>query len=123
MGELKFARRDNKKYGTISITIRNGVLPLKENFEIIANEKTDRNYRKATVRLTQRQCDTIEKWEEEINKYLKTQGVGPVKFLYGNRIYPRTHHTEKSSKHGLKIRPSGVWVSYENKPFLQYWLE
>ena len=39
MGELKFDRRDNKKYGTISITIRNGVLPLKENFEIIANEK------------------------------------------------------------------------------------
>ena len=123
MGELKFARRDNKKYGTISITIRNGVLPLTENFEIIANEKTDRNYRKATVQLTPRQCDTIKKWEEEINEYLKTQGVEPVKFLYGNRIYPRTHHTEKSSKHGLKIRPSGVWVSHENKPFLQYWLE
>ena len=55
MGELKFARKDNKKYGTISITIRNGVLPLKENFEIISNEKTDRAYRKAVVQLTQRQ--------------------------------------------------------------------
>ena len=124
MGELKFSRRDNKKYGTTNIYITNGVLPLKENFKIIENEKiTDRNHRKATVQLTQRQCDTIEKWEGEINEYLKTQGVGPVKFLYGNRIYPRTHHTEKSSKHGLKIRPSGVWVNYENKPFLQYWLE
>ena len=123
MGELKFARRDNKNYGTISITIRNGVLPLKENFEIIANEKTDRNYRKAVVRLTPRQCNIIEKWEEEINGCLKTQGVGPVKFLYGNRIYPRTHCAEKCSKHCLKIRPSGVWVNYENKPFLQYWLE
>ena len=39
MGELKFNRMDNKKYGTISITITNRVLPLKENFEIIANEK------------------------------------------------------------------------------------
>ena len=123
MGELKFTRKDNEKYSTLSITIKNGVLPLKENFEIIANEKTDRGYRKATVQLTPRQCDIIEKWEEEINEYLKTQGVGPVKFLYGNRIYPRTHYTEKCSKHGLKIRPSGVWVSYENKPFLQYWLE
>ena len=123
MGELKFARKDNKKYETISITIKNGVLPVKENFEIIANEKTDRVYRKATVQLTPRQCDIIEKWEEEIKEYLKTQGVGPVKFLYGNKIYPRTHYTEKCSKHGLKIRPSGVWVSYENKPFLQYWLE
>ena len=123
MGELKFARKDNKKYGTISFTIRNRVLPLNENFEIIANEKTDRVYRKATVQLTPRQCDIIEKWEEEINEYLKTQGVESVKFLYSNRIYPRTHCAEKCSKHGLKIRPSGVWVSCENKPFLQYWLE
>ena len=52
MGELKFSRTDNKKYGTISITITNGVLPLKENFEIIANEKTDRGYQKAVVQLT-----------------------------------------------------------------------
>ena len=123
MEELKFTRKDNMKYGTISITIRNGVLPRKENFVIIANEKTDRVYRKATVQLTPGQCDIIEKWEEEINEYLKTQGVEPVNILYGNRIYPRTHCAEKCSKHGLKIRPSGVWVNYKNKPFLQYWLE
>ena len=123
MGELKFSRTENKKYGTISICITNGVLPLKENFEIITNEKTDRGYRKAVVQLTSKQCDKIEKWEEEINKYLKSQCVGPVKFLYGNKIYPRTHYNKKDSKHGLKIRPSGVWVSYENKPHLQYWLE
>ena len=122
MGELKFTRRNNEKYGTISIIIKNGVLPLKGNFEIIAYEKTDRSYQKAVVQLTPIQCERIEKWEE-INKYLKTQCVEPVKFLYGNRIYPRTHYTEKCSKHGLKIRPSGVWVSNENKPFLQYWLE
>ena len=122
MGELKFNRTDNKKYGTISITITNGVLPLKENFEIIANEKTGQRYRKAVVQLTPKQCEKIEKWEEEINEYLKNQCVDPVKFLYGNRIYPRTHYN-KDSKHGLKIRPSGVWVSNENKPFLQYWLE
>ena len=79
MGELKFTRNDNKKYGTISITIRNGVLPLKENFEIIANEKTDRNYRKATVQLTPRQCDIIKKWEEEINEYLKNPKRGTRK--------------------------------------------
>ena len=111
MGELKFSRTDNKKYRTISIGITNGVLPLKKNFEIIANEKTDRSYRKAVVQLNQKQCDTIEKWEGEINEYLKTQCVGPIKFLYGNKIYPRTHFNKKDSKHGLKIRPSGVWVS------------
>ena len=123
MGELKFTRRNNEKYGTISITIRNGVLPLKGDFKVIANEETGYGYRKAVVQLTLIQCERIEKWEEEINEYLKTQCVGPVKFLYGNRIYPRTHYTEKCSKHGLKIRPSGVWVNYENKPSLLYWLE
>ena len=55
MGELKFNRTDNKKYGTLSITITNGVLPLKENFEIIVNEKTDRGYRKAVIQLTPKQ--------------------------------------------------------------------
>ena len=123
MGELKFNRTDYKKHGTTSISITNGVLPLKENFEIIANEKTSRGYRRAVVQLNQKQCERIEKWEGEINEYLKSQCVGPVKFLYGNKIYPRTHFSKEHSKHGLKIRPSGVWVSYENKPFLQYWLE
>ena len=51
MGELKFSRTDYKKHGTIGICITNGVLPLKENFEIIANEKTARGYRKAVVQL------------------------------------------------------------------------
>ena len=49
MGELKFNRTDYEKHGTIGISITNGVLPLKENFEIIANEKTTRGYRKAIV--------------------------------------------------------------------------
>ena len=82
MGELKFSRTDNKKHGTISICITNGVLPLNENFEIIANEKTVRGYRKAVVQLTQKQCDTIEKLEGEINEYLKAQCVGPIKSFY-----------------------------------------
>ena len=81
MGELKFSRTENKKYGTISICITNGVLPLKENFEIIANEKTDRGYRKAVIQLTPKQCDKIEKWEEEINELFKSPMRGTRKIF------------------------------------------
>ena len=123
MSELKFSRKDNEKHGTLSITIRQGVLPLKGNFEIIENARTKWNYRKAVIQLTPDQCEAIEKWETQINEYLKTQCVGPVKFLYGNRIYPRTHYNKRDARHGMRIRPSGIWVNYENKPHLQYWLE
>ena len=123
MSELKFSRKDNEKHGTLSITITHGVLPLKGNFEIIENARTKWNYRKAVIQLTPDQCETIEKWETQINEYLKNQGVGPVKFLYGNRIYPRTHYHKRDATHGMRIRPSGIWVNYRNKPHLQYWLE
>ena len=123
MSELKLSRKDNKKYGTLSITITQGVLPLKGNFEIIENARTKWNYRKAVIQLTPDQCEAIEKWETQINEYLKTQCVGPVIFLYGNRIYPRTNYNKRDAKHGMRIRPSGIWVNYENKPHLQYWLE
>ena len=123
MSELKFSRKDNEKYGTLSITITQGVLPLKENFEIIENARTKWNYRKAVIQLTPYQCEAIEKWETQINEYLKNQNVGPVKFLYGNRIYPRTHYNKRDARHGMRIRPSGIWVNYENKAHLQYWLE
>ena len=123
MSELKFSRTNNEKYGTAIITITNGVLSLKGAFEIIENARTKWNYRKAVVQLNPRQCEKIEKWEVEINEYLKNQGVGPVKFLYGNRIYPRTYYNKRESRNNMSIRPSGIWVSYENKPHLQYWLE
>ena len=123
MSELKFSRKDNEKYGTLSITITQGVLPLKGNFEIIENARTKWNYRKAVIQLTPDQCETIEKWETQINEYLKKQNVDPVKFLYGNRIYPRTHYNKRDARHSMRIRALGIWVNYQNKPYLQYWLE
>ena len=123
MSELKFSRTNNEKYGTVSITITNGVLFLKGAFEIIENDKTKWNYRKAVVKLTSYHCEKIEKWETQINEYLINQGVGPVKILYGNKIYPRTHYNKRDTRHGMSIRLVGIWVNNENKSFLQYWLE
>ena len=79
MSELKFSQTNNGKYGTASITITNGVLPLKGAFEIIENDRTKWNYRKAVVKLISSHCETIKKWETRVNKFLKNQGAEPVK--------------------------------------------
>ena len=49
MSELKFSRKNNETYNTISITIENGLLTLKENYEILKIERTKWNYRKAVI--------------------------------------------------------------------------
>ena len=123
MSELKFSQTNNEKHGTASITITNGVLSLKGAFEIIENVRTKWNYRKAVVKLIPSHCETIEKWETQVNEFLKTQGAEPVKILYGNKIYPRTQYNKRDARHGMSIRLAGIWVNNENKSFPQYWLE
>ena len=59
-------------------------------------------------------------WEDQINKYLKDQGLSPITILYDNRIYPKTHLDNLSNASVIKIK--GVWINDENKPFLQLWL-
>ena len=44
--ELKFTRTNNEIYKTISIVIEGGVLPLKENYEILKIDKTKWGYKK-----------------------------------------------------------------------------
>ena len=57
-------------------------------------------------------------WETQINEYLKNEGIGPITILYGNKIYPKTNILNTSS---IKIR--NVWITNENKPIPQLWLE
>ena len=124
MSELKFSRKNNEKYNTISITIENGLLTLKENYEILKIEKTKWNYRKAVIQLNHPDlCEIINHWETRINDYLKSECVEPVKFLYGSKIYPKTllNNTKKTKNNYIKLK--GIWVNDKNMPFLQYWLE
>ena len=53
MSKLEFHRVYYKLYNTSRINIRNGILVLKENCEVLKIDKTEYGYRKAVVQLDQ----------------------------------------------------------------------
>ena len=118
--KLKFDSEDFEKYGTKKINIQNGFLKLKKGyFIIIKTEKTKYGYQKAVLQLDQPDLrDLMKDWETQINEYLKNEGIGPITILYGNKIYPKTNIRNTSI---IKIR--NVWITNENKPIPQLWLE
>ena len=119
---LKFNRVYYKKHNTSKIEIKNGILVLNEDCDIVKIDKTDYDYRKAVVELDDQDLyDLMSGWEDRINKYLEDQGVTPVTILYDNRIYPKTYLDNPSNASVIKIK--GVWINDENKSFLQLWLE
>ena len=119
---LKFNCVYYKKHNTGKIKIKNGILALNEDCDIAKIDKTDYDYRKAVVDLDNQDLyDLMNGWEDQINKYLKDQGVTPITILYDNRIYPKTYLDNPSNASVIKIK--GVWINDENKPFLQLWLE
>ena len=119
---LKFNRIYYKKHNTSKIKIKNGILVLNEDCDIVKIDKTDYDYRKAVVELDNQDLyDLMSGWEDRINKYLEDQGVTPITILYDNRIYPKTYLDNLSNASVIKIK--GVWINDENKPFLQLWLE
>ena len=119
---LKFNRVYYEKHNTSKIKIKNGILVLNEDCDIVKIDKTDYDYRKAVVELDNQDLyDLMSGWEDRINKYLEDQGVMPITILYDNRIYPKTYLDNPSNASVIKIK--GVWINDENKPFLQLWLE
>ena len=119
---LKFNRIYYKKHNTSKIKIKNGILVLNEDCDIVKIDKTDYDYRKAVVELDNQDLyDLMSGWEDQINKYLKDQGLSPITILYDNRIYPKTYLDNPSNASVIKIK--GVWINDENKSFLQLWLE
>ena len=74
----------------VKFNIGNGILVLKEHYEILKIDKTKYFYRKAVVQLDQPDlCDLMNVWEAQINEYLKGEGI-PPEILYGNKIYSKT---------------------------------
>ena len=119
---LKFNRVYYKKHNTSKIKIKNGTLVINEDCDIIKTDKTDYDYRKAVVDLdTQDLYNLINKWEDQINKYLVEQGIPPITILYDDKIYPKTYLDNKTNASVIKIK--GVWINDENKTFPQLWLE
>ena len=91
MNELKFTRVNHEQYNTISINIENALIPIKkEDYNIIEMVKTKFGYKKTNIKINNKDIiNKLKSWEEEINDYLKSEGVEPVTILYGNRIYPK----------------------------------
>ena len=119
---LKFNCVYYKKHNASKIKIKNGILVLNEDCDIVKIDKTDYDYRKAIVELDdQDSYDLKSGWEDRINKYLEDQGVTPITILYDNGIYSKTYLDNPSNASVIKIK--GVWINEENKPFLQIWLE
>ena len=119
---LRFNRLYYKKRNISKIKIKNGILVLNEDCDIIKIEKTEYDYRKAVVELdSQDLYDLMGKWEDQINKYLVDQEIPSITILYDNRIYPKTYLDNPTNASVIKIK--GVWINDENKPFLQLWLE
>ena len=119
---LKFNRVYYKKHNTSKIKIKNGILVLNEDCEIVKIDKTEYNYQKAVVELNDQDLyDLMSGWENQINKYLEDQKVTPITILYDNKVYPKTCLDNPSNASVIKIK--GVWIDDENKPFLQLWLE
>ena len=125
MSELKLSRVNNEKYNTISINTEHAFLTLKENYDVLKIDKTKWDYRKAVIQLNHPDlCELIKLWETQINEYLKSEGVGPVKILYGSKIYPKTLlYNTKKTRNNNYIKLKGIWVNDKNMPFLQLWLE
>ena len=122
MSELKFNRVNNEKYNTVSINIENAFITItEEDYNIINLEKTKFGYRKAVIKLNNHDLiDKLKSWETQINDYLKSEGIEPITFLYGNRIYPKasSYFAEKEEHH---IKVKSIWVNDKNKPFIQLW--
>ena len=122
MSELKFTRKNNEEYKTTSINNENALIEIKENdYYIFDTQKTKFGYRKANLKINNEDIrEKLKSWETEINEYLKNEvGTGPVKIVYGNKIYTKLSKKIEQEKRKYFIMVSGVWINGENKPFIQ----
>ena len=120
MSELKFTRVNNEKYNTISINIKNALIPIKEeDYQIIEIIKSKFGYKKTTIKLeNQDLINKLKFWETQINDYLKSEGIEPATILYGYRIYLKVSYLlGNEEQHHIKIK--SIWVNEKNKPFIQ----
>ena len=124
MNNLKFTRVNNEQYNTVSINIENAIIEIKkEDYYIFDTQNTKFGYRKVNLKLDNNDIkEKLKSWETEINEYLKNEvGTGPVKIVYGNKIYTKLSKKINQEENKYFIKISGVWINENNKPFVQLW--
>ena len=122
MSELKFTRVNNEEYNTVSINIENAIIEIKEDEHYVFNtQNTKFGYRKVDLKIHNNDIkEKLKSWETEINEYLKNEvGTGPVKIVYGNKIYTKLSIRINQEENKYFIKISGVWINENNKPFVQ----
>ena len=127
MSELKFTRVNNEEYNTVSINIENAIIEIKnKDYYIFDKQKTKFGYKKVNLGLHNDDIkEKIKTWETEINEYLKNEmGTGPVKIVYGYKLYTKHYIKINQEENKYFIKISGVWINENNKPFVQlYYIE
>ena len=127
MSELKFTRKNNEEYKSTSINIENAIIEIKkEDYYIFDTQNTKFGYRKINLKLNNDDIkEKLKTWETEINEYLKNEmGTGPVKIVYGNKLYTKLSKKINQEEEKNFIKISGVWINENNKPFVQlYYIE
>ena len=124
MNNLKFTRVNNEQYNTVSINIENAIIEIKEDEHYVFNTENSKfGYRKADLKIYNDDIkEKLKSWETEINEYLKNEvGTGPIKVLYGNKIYTKLSKKINQEEEKFFIKISGVWINENNKPFVQLW--
>ena len=122
MSELKFTRKNNEEYNTITINIENAIIEIKENdYYIFNTENTKFGYRKVNLKINNNDMrEKLKSWEKEINEYLKNEvGTGPLTVVYGNKIYSKLSKLINQEEKKYFIKINGVWINENNKPFIQ----
>ena len=117
---IAFNRVDHPKYNTASIYIKNVEFSLK-GCEILNIDDTKYGYQKTVVELSKQMIEKMMEIEEEVNKYLKDQGLDTIKLVYRNKIYAKKK-TSTSKKHLEQIKLKSVYLNNENKPSVQLWV-
>ena len=124
MNNLKFTRVNNEQYNTVSINIENAIIEIKEDEHYVLNDENSKfGYRKVDLKIHNNDIkEKLKSWETEINEYLKNEvGTGPIKVLYGNKIYSKLSKKINQEEEKFFIKVSGVWINEQNKPFVQLW--
>ena len=124
MSELKFTRVNNEQYNTVSINIENAIIEInKKDYYIFDKQKTKFGYQKVNLKLDNDDIkEKLKTWETEINEYSKNEmGTGPVKIVYGNKLYTKLSKKINQEEEKYFIKISGVWINENNKSFVQLW--
>ena len=115
---ITFTHRDHNRYNTTSIYIGCAGFSTKK-CEILETEKTKYGHYKVVIRLSEEKAKKMKEYEHDANLYLEDMGVRPIKLVYGNKIYVKSH----SKKAREYIRLKGIYVDRSQKASPQIWLE